>query len=308
MNKKIIIPLIVILVAAGLVFLVTVRTSKPDQPLEETLSVLKDEIRLIHEAAWGGKISQEETNERFTVLESKVTNLIKQHGLQAEVNEFVSQRKTAEELAKQAELQVMTIELQLAGIAETNAELVTPLMQELSAIRNKIYQGQVSQKEAEEKLAALEDKITELIAQHGIEVEAAKFVDRYEASKELIQQFEFRIRNIELQLGSVAEYLIQKYRTDTVKEVVQARALQNELIDLSDDIWEGKAGQEEIDEKLSALENKAAELIAQYGIQAEVEEYAAKTEAALDRVTAISQRISTIQLQLTALELYLSER
>ena len=307
MNKKILIPLVIIFIALGLVFLVTVRTSEPEQTLEETLSALRDEIRLIHEEAWEGQISQGEADVRLAALENRLAGLIARHGLQAEADEFVARRKTAEELAKQTELRIMTIELQLAGIAEKDAGLAMPLIQELSGVRNEIYAGQISREKAEEKLSVFENKLAELIVQHGIEDEAGKFVARYETAKELTQQFEPRIRVLDLQLGGIAEYFAQKHKIDTGEEVVQARTLQVELMDLSDEIWEGKVSQEEIDEKLSFFENKTAELIKEYGIETEIDDFAERIDGSVDRVTEISQRISDIQLKLTALELYLSD-
>lgn len=307
-NKKVLIPLIITLVVIGLIFLIVEKTSKPEQPLKEAAPALREEIRLIHEEAWLGKISQEETAERLTVLENKVAELISQYGLKDEVDEFVAQRKSAEELAKWAEPRTMTLELQLAGIAKTDADLVNPLVEELSGIRNEIYEDQISQEEVEEKLAALEDEVAELLTQHNIEAEIDDFVARYKTAEELAKLAEPRIKSIDLQLGGVVEYFVQKYRIDTGTEVGQARALQGELRELSDEIWEEKVSREEIEEKLLVFESKTAELIAQHGIQAEVDEYVARVEVASERVTAIGQRIANIQLQLTALEFYLSEK
>ena len=308
MNKKILISLIVILIVIGFIFLILGKTSKPEQPLKETISVLQKEVQLIHEEAWGGKISQEEVNERFTVLEGKVTKLINQYGLQKEVNDFVSQQKTAEEMAKQFELQIMTIEIHLAAMAEIDPESAISLREELSGIGGAIYQGEINKEEADEKLTALEGKISDLVAYHGIEDKIDQLIARYAAVRELIEWAEPRFTALKHQLAGIAEYFIQKHRTDTVKEAVQARALQTELMDFSDEIWEGEVSRKEIHDKLSVLENKAAEMITKHDIQVEVDEYIAKIEASLDRVTAISQRISSIQLQLTALELYLSEK
>jgi len=220
MNKKIISSLIIILAIVGFAFLVVEKISKPEQPLEETISVLREEIRLVYEEVWLDEISQEKADEKLTALESRVAELITKYSLKSKVDELVAQRKTAEELAKWAEP---------------------------------------------------------------------------------------RIRTIDLQLGGIAEYFAQKYRIDTGTEVGQVRALQNELREFSDEIWERKASREEIDEKLLDFENKTVEIITEYDIQAEVDEYAARIIAATDRVTAINQRISAIQLQLNALELYLSE-
>jgi len=307
MNKKIISSLIIILAIVGFAFLVVEKISKPEQPLEETISVLREEIRLVYEEVWLDEISQEKADEKLTALESRVAELITKYSLKSKVDELVAQRKTAEELAKWAEPRIMTIEFKLAGIAKTDVDLANSLMEELSDIRNEIYGGQISQEEAEEKLSALENKLTELFAQHDIEAEIDDFVARYKTAEELAKWAEPRIRTIDLQLGGIAEYFAQKYRIDTGTEVGQVRALQNELREFSDEIWERKASREEIDEKLLDFENKTVEIITEYDIQAEVDEYAARIIAATDRVTAINQRISAIQLQLNALELYLSE-
>lgn len=312
MNKKILVLLIVILFILSLIFFFTGRISKPEpiadvpeKPL--TVSFLQEEIQLIYEKAWLGKISQEEAGERLTILENKAAELIRQHNLQAEIDEFIAQRKTVEELAKWAEPRMMNTELKLTAITDIDAGLARLLWEELSEIENEIYLGKISEEEVDERIVALENKISELVVQHGIETEVDEFMVRMEDIKELTQWAEPQITAIELQLAGIAEYFVEKYRIDTGAEVKQTRALQNKLMDLADDIWEKELVREEINEKLLVLENKADEMIAKHNIQAEVDKYANRSKAGLGRIAAIDQRIKNIQLQLHGLELYLSD-
>ena len=234
MNKKIIIPLIAVLVVAGFIFLVMEKkdipepsADVPEQPLEKDISsVLREEIWpiygelwLLHEEILTGKINQEEKNERLSFFENKIAELIVRHGIKTEVDEFITRRKAFEELMQWAEPRIMTINFQLEGIAE---------------------------------------------------------------------------------------YFIQKYGIDTGIEVEQAWTLQNKLAEFSEEIWTGEISQEEIDEKLSFFEDKVAELIIQYGIQTEVDEFMIGFETILEDPRIIDPRLETILLQLQAIELYLS--
>jgi len=303
MNKKIIIPLVVVIVAAGLIFFVAGRREAPEptvevreQLIKESISILHEELRLIREALLSGQISQEQADEKLTAIENKVAELITQHGIKADVERIISRYKTVDEIRAQ----IAAVNLELIAIAEINRELSEPLAEELRDIAGALGKGQISQEQAVEKLFALEDKAAELVAQHNIKAEVDEFVSRHKAVDELMQWVEPRTMVIRHQFDVIAKIDME------LLELLEI-SLGEEFWFFEEELFLGEISREEANEKLTAFEEKIDEFIAQHGIKSEVDEQTAYFEAGGQWLREVAPRLDAIERYLTAIEVYLSE-